>query len=274
VANRLSGELNRHFRGRAEEARAQAENARAAAEAARASADPEFARARALAAEAGRLFGREEYAVAAQKSLEARNAFDLARTAAEARRALPSPVPRLAAASPSPSPTAVARAAPAPTAEPTTAAPVAPTPALPAAPPPSPGGPAAAASTSAAGPSAVPPPAAAAAHAATDPRQAGIERALAAYESAYETLDVSALRSVMDLTAEQDKRLREAFRAFKSYDVEMTDPSVQFDGDGRARVRVTRQDTVNGRRQPPKTQTFELAREGGGWRIVSFAFER
>ena len=78
----------------------------------------------------------------------------------------------------------------------------------------------------------------------------------------------------MDLTAEQDRGLREAFKAFKSYDVEMADRSVAFEGGGRARVRVTRQDTVNGRRQPPKTQVFVLAREGGAWRIVSFAFER
>jgi tRNA A-37 threonylcarbamoyl transferase component Bud32 len=266
VANRLSGELNRHFRGRAEEARAQAANARAAAEAARASADPDFARARALAAEADTLFGREEYAVAAQKSLEARNAFDLVRTAAEARRALPSPVPRLAAATPLPSPAVPSRAAPAPTAEPTTAVPVAPTPAIPNAPPPPLPGPAVVPSATApAGPAPLP---------AVDGRIAEVDRVLAGYERAYETLDVSALRSVMDLTSEQDRGLREAFKAFKSYDVEMADRSVAFEGDGRARVRVTRQDTVNGRRQPPKTQVFELAREGGGWRIVSFAFER
>jgi tRNA A-37 threonylcarbamoyl transferase component Bud32/tetratricopeptide (TPR) repeat protein len=268
VANRLSGELNRHFRGRAEEARAQAANARAAAEAARASADPDFARARTLAAEAGTLFGREEYAVAAQKYLEARNAFDLVRTAAEARRALPSPVPRLAAATPLPSPTAASRATPAPTAAPTTAVPVAPAPVLPNAPPPRLAGPAVVPPAAATAPAVPAPPP------AVDGRLAEVDRVLAGYERAYETLDVSALRSVMDLTQEQDSGLREAFKAFKSYDVEMADRSVAFEGDGRARVRVTRQDTVNGRRQPPKTQVFVLAREGGAWRIVSFAFER
>jgi hypothetical protein len=109
---------------------------------------------------------------------------------------------------------------------------------------------------------------------AADTRLAEIDRVLAGYERAYETLDVSALRSVMDLGADQEKKLREAFKAFKSYDVAMSGHSVEFEGDARARVRVARQDTVNGRRQPPVTQTFLLGRQGGAWRIVSYSFER
>ena len=67
---------------------------------------------------------------------------------------------------------------------------------------------------------------------AADTRIAEIERVLAGYERAYETLDVAALRSVMDLGADQEKKLREAFKAFKSYDVEMSGHSVEFEGDG------------------------------------------
>jgi tetratricopeptide (TPR) repeat protein len=242
VADRLSVELNRFFRSQAEDARGQARNARAAAEAARADGEADFRRAASLLTAADGLSGREQHAVAAQKYLESRNAFDAARTAAEARRA---------ASAPSPSPPIVARVVP--TAPPT-------------APPPTP-----TAATRAPTPSpSAPLPAAPVA----DTRLGEIERVLAGYERAYETLDVAALRSVMDLGADQEKKLREAFKAFKSYDVAMSGHAVEFEGDGRAKVRVARQDTVNGRRQPPVTQTFVLGRQGGAWRIVSYSFER
>jgi hypothetical protein len=107
-----------------------------------------------------------------------------------------------------------------------------------------------------------------------DTRLAEIERVLSGYQRAYESLDVSALRGVMSLTPDVEKGLRDAFKAFRSYEVEMSDASVEFEGEGRARVRVSRVDTVNGRRQDPKTQTFVLSRQGGAWRIVSWAFER
>jgi hypothetical protein len=54
----------------------------------------------------------------------------------------------------------------------------------------------------------------------------------------------------------------------------MSGHSVEFEGDAGARVRVARQDTVNGRRQPAVKQTFVLGRQGGAWRIVSYSFER
>ena len=108
---------------------------------------------------------------------------------------------------------------------------------------------------------------------ARDPRLGEIEQVLAVYKRAYETLDVSALGAVMSLTPDVEKGLRDAFKAFKSYEVEMSDAKVEFQGD-RAQVIVSRVDTVNGRRQDPKTQTFVLGRQGGAWRIVSYAFER
>ena len=113
VADRLSVELNRFFRSQAEDARGQARNARAAAEAARAAGEADFRRAASLLTAADGLSGREQHAVAAQKYLESRNAFDVARTAAEARRA---------ASSPSPSPPIVARVVP--TTPPTAAPPM------------------------------------------------------------------------------------------------------------------------------------------------------
>ena len=62
--------------------------------------------------------------------------------------------------------------------------------------------------------------------------------------------------------------------AFKAYDIEMSGHSVEFEGEARAKVRVARQDTVNGRRQPAVKQMFVLGRQGGAWRIVSYSFER
>jgi hypothetical protein len=106
---------------------------------------------------------------------------------------------------------------------------------------------------------------------AADTRIAEIERALSAYERGYETLDLSTLRMVMDLSAEQEKRLREAFKTFKSYEIEMSHGPVEFQGDGRARLRVSSLHTVNGRRLPPVTQVFVLTPSGNAWRI---AFER
>ncbi|HYN03505.1 MAG TPA: serine/threonine-protein kinase [Vicinamibacteria bacterium] len=256
VADKLSVELNRFFRSQAEDARGQARNAKAAAEAARAAGEADFRRAASLLTAADGLSGREQYAVAAQKYLESRNAFDVARTAAEARRAT---------SLPSPSPPILARVTP--TAPPTAAPPPpAPTPASASTPLPTPS---VATMVPTPSPSAPLPDTSAA-----DTRMREIERVLAGYERAYETLDVAALRSVMDLGTDQEKKLREAFKAFKSYDVEMSGPSVEFEGDARAKVRVARQDTVNGRRQPPVKQTFVLGRQGGAWRIVSYSFER
>jgi hypothetical protein len=258
VADKLSGELNRFFRGQAEDARGQAHNARAAAEAARASGEADFRRAAALLTSADDLTGREQYAVAAQKYLESRNAFEVARTSAEARKA---------ASLPSPSPSILARVTP--TAPPTVA------PTVPTAPP-------APATTSTPLPAPtvaalVPTPSPSAALPAApvlDARMAEIERLLSGYERAYETLDVSALGSVMDLGADQEKRMREAFKAFKSYGLDITPIATSFEADGRATVRVSRQDIINGQKRSPMRQVFVLGRQGDGWRIVSYSFEK
>ena len=81
--------------------------------------------------------------------------------------------------------------------------------------------------------------------------------------------DLALFRSLKpDLTADEEKRLREAFKTIKSQVVGIAVESVQIDGD-RATVRVTRQDVVNGRAMKPAPQTFRLARAGGGWLIQS-----
>jgi hypothetical protein len=107
-----------------------------------------------------------------------------------------------------------------------------------------------------------------------DTRASAIQRTLAAYESGYETLNVSALGSVWDLSPEQEKRLREVFKAFKSYEIDMAIGPVEYEADGRARVRVSSQHTVNGRKQQPLHQVFVLVQRGEAWRIVSFATDK
>jgi hypothetical protein len=78
----------------------------------------------------------------------------------------------------------------------------------------------------------------------------------------------------MDLSPQQEKGLREAFKAFKSYGLDITPIATSFDPDGRATVRVSRQDIINGQKRAPMRQVFVLGRQGDGWRIVSYSFEK
>ena len=275
VVDELKSSLNQSFRQQAEDARRQTADARLAADKARAGGLGEYTAAGKLTAEAEAFFRREEFTTAAQKFLASRDAFEAARrsaesarTAAEAARA--AEAQRAAAAAPRPSPTLLATApvtarivppttlstVPSPSAPPSLAPSAAPTSLPTSTPLPSP---------SAATPAAAP---------TADTRMGEIERVLSAYEHAYESLDVSAFRAVMDVSPDLEKGLREAFKAFKSYDITMSGATVEFEGDGRASVRVSRVDTVNGRKQPPKKQTFVLSRRGESWRIVSYAFDR
>jgi hypothetical protein len=104
-----------------------------------------------------------------------------------------------------------------------------------------------------------------------DPGDAAVRRVLADYERAIEGKDINLFRSLMPgLSADAEKRLREAFGAVKSQDVGIAVDSVLVEGD-RATVRVHRQDTISGRKQTSTQQTFRLARSGGVWQIVSIA---
>ena len=96
-----------------------------------------------------------------------------------------------------------------------------------------------------------------------------MRQVIAEYGRAIETQDLALFRALKpDLTADEQKRLSEAFKAIKSQAVGIAVESVQVEGD-RATVRVTRQDVVNGRPMKPAAQTFRLARSGGRWLIQS-----
>jgi predicted Ser/Thr protein kinase/tetratricopeptide (TPR) repeat protein len=257
VIGELSAALKQHFRPQAEDGRRKSAGARKAAEEARAVALPGFTQGEKLGTEADLLYRQQDYAAAAQKYIESGDSFDRARRQAiEARAAAarPSPSPYIAAlVTPSPLP---------PTALPTpTAAPYAqlalPPPAVMTAPLPPPSTPAPTT------PTPVPTP-----HPAGSDTE--VRRVIAEYGRAVETRDLALYRALKpDLSAEDEKRLREAFKAYKPQRVGITIDSVRMEGDDRAVVQATRQDTIDGRPTKAVTQTFQLARVGSTWQIQS-----
>jgi len=252
VIGELSAALRQHFRPQAEDGRRQADGARKAAEEARAAALAGFTQGQKLVTEADALFHRQDYAAAAQKYLESSDAFERAkRQAIEARAAAarPSPSPYVAAlVTPYPlAPTTIPTPIVVPTAE------VAPPPPLVATAP-------------------LPPPSTPAPVPAT-PRPAGseaeVQRVIAEYGRAMETRDLALYRALKpDLSSEDEKRLREVFKAYKPQRVGITVDSVRIEGD-RAMVQTTRQDVIDGRPTKAVSQTFQLVRVGATWRIQS-----
>jgi hypothetical protein len=259
VVAELSTALKEHLRPQAEDSRRQAEAARQAAGAARAVSSAAWKQGSQLETEGGALLRRQDYASAAQKFLESRDAFERAKREADEARAvaaLPSPsakppVAAGTAAGPAPAlPSPLASPASTPVPPPTAAA-------APATPP---------TAAPAPSPSASLPPVPSL---QADGADAAVRRVIAEYGRAIGTQDLALFRSLKpDLTADEEKRLREAFKMIKSQVVGITVESVAIDGD-RATVRVTRQDVVNGRPMKPAAQTFRLTASGGGWQIQS-----
>ena len=246
VAGELNAALNQHFRAQAEEARARMARARGEAEQARARSIEEFPQAARIADGADELLRKGQFAEATQRFLEAGDAFDRARRAAEVAAAV-----------------AAANAARAQTVQSLPSArPSAPTSAAPSLAPPS-----QAPSLPPAGhplsvPVAVPP-------AAAPGPESSVRHVIADYARAIETHDVALFKTIKpDLSAEDEKRLQEAFKAIQSQQVGITIDAVEIDG-AQAMVRVSRRDTINGKPQRPQQQTFRLAQKGGAWSIQS-----
>jgi serine/threonine protein kinase/tetratricopeptide (TPR) repeat protein len=102
--------------------------------------------------------------------------------------------------------------------------------------------------------------------------EAAIRQALADYERALETKNLALFREIKpNLSASEEKRLTDAFRATDSHQVELTVNSIVIEGDS-ATVSTTRQDiiVVRGRTQDgtSRPQSFVLSRAGGKWVIV------
>jgi hypothetical protein len=104
---------------------------------------------------------------------------------------------------------------------------------------------------------------------ATGGAEAAVRRTLGDYARALETRDLDLFKAVMPgLTADQEKSLRESFKAVRSQQVSLTVESVKVTND-KAVVRVARQDTVDGKAQKARQQTFRLSQRGGAWAIDS-----
>ncbi len=233
VAGELSAQLNRHFRGQAEDARRTMGASRSASDRAQAESQASFPPAVAAAREAERLFEKGEFAVATRKFLESRDGFDRALRAAEAQQAA-------AARTPPPTVAALATVAPptlpAPTLAPATLPPVA------SARPPLPSPPVAA------------------------NEEPAIRKVVDEYARAIQSKDLALFRSVKpNLSAEEEKRLRAIFKQYKSYQVSVTINSIQLDGSA-ARVRVSRQDTIDGNPFVLQ-QLITLVKGPEGWTI-------
>ena len=246
VAGELTAALNVHFRKQAEDAQRMADEARRGAEQVRAGETdaPGIAQADRASREAAALLQRNEFAVATQKFLESRDGFDRARRAAEGAA-------RAAAA---------AAARPATTTLPATLAarnlpPPVTIPPL--------GGPAAT----------VPAPTLPAALPTLATEEPAIRKVIADYGRAIASKDIALFRAVKpNLTPDEEKRLQESFKAIKSQQVAITIDGVSVDG-SQATVKVSRQDTINGKPVQPIRQVFRLAQAGGGWAIQAIGVQ-
>jgi hypothetical protein len=104
-----------------------------------------------------------------------------------------------------------------------------------------------------------------------EPDEAAIKRVVSSYGRAIETKDLALFRSIKpNLSAAEERRLQEGFRAVASQRVNLTVTSIERRGD-RAVVSVMRRDTIDvgGRQQTSQSlQTLTLARDNGNWVIV------
>ena len=246
VAGELTAALNVHFRKQAEDAKRMADEARREAEPFRTSAPEGFAQADRSVHDAAALLQRNEFAVATQKFLESRDAYERARRNAEAAARAAAAAAAAAAARAAVPTTLVSRAVPPPVTLPPVNQPGAtlPAPTLPAAP-----------TSLAAG------------------QEPAIRKVIADYGRAIEGKDIALFKAVKPtLTPDEEKRLQESFRTIKSQQVGITIEAVQVDG-AQATVKVSRQDTVNGNKVKALQQVFRLAQSGGAWAIQSIGVQ-
>jgi len=94
-----------------------------------------------------------------------------------------------------------------------------------------------------------------------------IRKVLEVYIRAVEAKDVQMFRTVKpNLSDEEEKRARAAFKSIQSQVVKMNVLSLDVK-DGKATVKVSRRDTINGSIVSSFPQTFQLAKETAGWLI-------
>ena len=276
----LASQLNSQFRSEADGARADMDQSRAAAQAAGADTEDEFAQGEQLAREAQAQLEQEQFTLATQRFLEARDTFGRARRAAERPDATAgaAAVGTTAGARPP----AVDQPATAPADPPERAAsapavgaePVVPEPAVA-----DPGvAPQAAAAAAALEPGVddlairepVPPTPAPSAPAPVDEASA-IRNVIATYEQAIEGKDLELYRSVKpNLSAEEASQLQTSFAFVESQQVDIEIISMDIRA-SQAFLRIARQDTIvaDGRERISQSeQLITLSKTAGGWVIV------
>jgi serine/threonine-protein kinase len=239
VAGKLSAALNQQFRRQAEDARRAADGARGAAAGLKAEGNEAWGPAVRLSAEGESLLRDQQFTMATQKFLESRDAYERAGRLAEALARPPSP--RVVAV-PSIAPSTRVAGLPPPPMPPVTAPPVT------------------------AGPPPTLPPTTQPVAATQEP---AVRQVIAEYGRAIEGKDLARFRELKpNLTSEEEKRLSETFKAIKSQKVGITIETVQVEG-AQATVKVSRQDTINGKPVQKVPQTFRLVQQGGTWTIQS-----
>jgi eukaryotic-like serine/threonine-protein kinase len=231
VAAELSAALNQQFRRQAEDARRTAEQARVVASGLRAEATEGWPQAVRMGQEAEALLRDQQFAVATQRFLQARDAYERAgRVAEAASRPVIRPIPPPTLGPPPTRPPATEPTMPPPTLAPPTLTP--PTLGVPS-------------------------------------QEPAVRKVIADYGRAIEGKDLGLFRQIKpNLTGDEEKRLAESFKAIKSQQVGITVESVQVEG-SQATVRVSRQDTINGKPVQRVMQTFRLVQTGGAWTIQS-----
>ena len=94
-----------------------------------------------------------------------------------------------------------------------------------------------------------------------------IRKVLESYIRAVEAKDVQMFRTVKpNLSEDEEKRVRMAFKSIQSQVVKMNVLALDVK-DGKATVKVSRRDTINGTIVSSFPQTFQLAKESAGWTI-------
>ncbi len=94
-----------------------------------------------------------------------------------------------------------------------------------------------------------------------------IRKVLETYVRAVEAKDMQMFRTVKpNLSEEEEKRARAAFKSIQSQVVKMSVLSLDVK-EGKATVKVSRRDTINGSIVSSFPQTFSLAKETAGWTI-------
>jgi hypothetical protein len=239
IAAELAPLLNSRFQSRAEDALRQLKSAADAARRANASSLREYADAARLQRQAEELIKKQQYTEAAQKALEAKKAYEIARASAAELATRPAAVPATTLASPPP-PASVAAA---PTvAVPPTLAPAPPVTTLALAAPTAPVAP---------GPS----------------DDALIRKLIGDFQRAIENKDVALYRALRpSLSSDEERKLRAAFENVRSQEVELHVDQVSLDG-ATAVARVRRSGKVNGQAVPTVQQVFRLVKGPSGWLI-------